>query len=265
MDVRTDRSQLLEQYGSSANLSQRARLHQRYSTAPVPWGRWLREHLEYAEGARILEVGCGAGWLWQSTEAAAARDWRPCLTDLSAGMVAEARSALGGDSRFRFLVADAQQLPFPDDHFDGALACHMLYHVPDRPRAIAELARVLRPGGRLFAATNGGNHLRELWECIDQVVSASVRKTAAQNFGLDNGGRQLAAAFDQVALERYSDSLVVPEVEPLVAYAQSTGRLSADQLGQVERIFRAQLQSGGPIRIQKDVGLFSATKGAEPG
>ncbi len=51
-----------------------------------------------------------------------------------------------------FLNADVQELPFDDNSFDGAWAVESLLHVPDRGRALAETARVLRPGGRLVIA-----------------------------------------------------------------------------------------------------------------
>ena len=59
---------------------------------------------------------------------------------------------------------DVEALPFADAEFDVAIAAWMLYHVPDLDRGLRELARVLRPGGRLVAVTNGVDHLQELWE-----------------------------------------------------------------------------------------------------
>ena len=64
----------------------------------------------------------------------------------------------------RVLQADGQALPFPNAAFDRVLAAHMLYHVPDREGALAEMRRVLRPGGRLVLATNGSNYQARLGE-----------------------------------------------------------------------------------------------------
>ena len=66
-------------------------------------------------------------------------------------------------------VGDVQQLPFEDESFDCAVAAWMLYHVPDVERGLAELARVLKPGGRLVAVTNRSDHLRELRELLGGV------------------------------------------------------------------------------------------------
>jgi ubiquinone/menaquinone biosynthesis C-methylase UbiE len=100
-----------------------------------------------AEPKRILEVGCGWGDLaeWVVRETGA----ELVAVDLSPHMVELAR-----ERRVEARVGDVQALPFEDGAFDVAIAAWMLYHVPDLDRGIAELARVLRPGGRLVVATN---------------------------------------------------------------------------------------------------------------
>jgi SAM-dependent methyltransferase len=79
------------------------------------------------------------------------------MVDTSSRMVDLAR-ARGVDAR----VGDVQDLSFGDGEFDCAVAAWMLYHVADLDRALSELRRVLRPGGRLVAVTNGRDHMREL-------------------------------------------------------------------------------------------------------
>ncbi len=96
----------------------------------------------------------------------------------------------------------------------------MLYHVPDRAQALAELRRVLRPGGRLAAATNGAGHLRELDELAGGVDRPGSRHSS--RFGLENGAEQLAGRLRDVArrgLRRLR--LEVTEAAPLVAYSDS--------------------------------------------
>jgi SAM-dependent methyltransferase len=81
-------------------------------------------------------------------------------------------------------VGDVQELPFSDGEFDVAVANHMLYHVPDVDRGLAELARVLRPGGRLVASTNSVHSLREMWELVgrdlDERWSLFMRETGEE-------------------------------------------------------------------------------------
>jgi SAM-dependent methyltransferase len=99
-------------------------------------------------GRRILDAGCGAGPL-----SAALRDRGAIVTgfDKSAGMIELARRRLGGDADLQ--VADlGSALPFPDDTFDDVTASLVLHYLEDWGPALAELRRVLRPGGRLIVS-----------------------------------------------------------------------------------------------------------------
>ena len=103
---------------------------------------------------RYLEVGCGPGEMAARVMGELGSD--VVAIDISPRMVELARD-LGVDAS----VGDVQELPFEDGSFDCAVAAWMLYHVPDLDRGLAELSRVLRPGGRLVAATNSnGQHAR---------------------------------------------------------------------------------------------------------
>jgi SAM-dependent methyltransferase len=188
------------------------------------------------------------------------------LADLSPGMVGEARGHLCRvDREFQLAVADAQALPFLDESFDAVVANHMLYHVPNRPRALAELRRVLRPEGRFYASTVGRVHMRELGELIRAAApnwsSWAAGEGNPEAFTLENGADQIAASFPNVELRRYDDALVVTEAPPLVAYALS-GSARAVLRGSSERAFVAaveeRLARDGAIRITKDSGLFVA-------
>jgi ubiquinone/menaquinone biosynthesis C-methylase UbiE len=134
-----------QQYSNSSKLAARARLHQLYSRDEAPWFPWVAERAELKAGDRILDIGCGPGWFW-----AGAADVVPTidltLADLSAGMVEEALQRVRELKRGWAVhgeVADISALPFPDQSFDAVFAMHMLYHVPDTGRAMAEVARVL--------------------------------------------------------------------------------------------------------------------------
>ncbi|MER8114281.1 class I SAM-dependent methyltransferase [Streptomyces sp. NPDC094031] len=99
-------------------------------------------------GRRILDAGCGAGPL---AAALHARGARVSGFDSSAGMVELARRRLSDDVDFR--VADlGGPLPYADDTFDDVVASLVLHYLKDWGPALAELRRVLKPGGRLIAS-----------------------------------------------------------------------------------------------------------------
>ncbi len=116
---------------------------------------------------RVLEVGCGRG---EFAERLAGAGIGVVAVDQSARMV-ELTRARGVDAG----LGDVQALPFADGEFDAAVANFVLYHVRDIHRALAELARVLRPGGTLVAATNGVRQLAELWELVGRDLSERRR------------------------------------------------------------------------------------------
>lgn len=109
---------------------------------------WERQHLQLRSGQRLLDVGCGLG----DAGLALAVDLGPAGelvgVDVSAEMVAGAASrAPAAPCRVRFAVGDAQALDEPDGSFDAVRSERTLQWLSDPGAAIAELARVVRPGG----------------------------------------------------------------------------------------------------------------------
>jgi SAM-dependent methyltransferase len=139
-----------------------------------------------AHPARVLEVGCGPGAFAVLVRDAVTRD--VVALDISPRMV-DLALARGLDAR----VGDVCALPFPAASFDCVVANWMLYHAPDIDLALAELARVLRPGGRLVAATNSVRHLEELWDVVGRDRSAEE-----WHFMSEDGEELLARHFASV-------------------------------------------------------------------
>lgn len=252
---------LRDQYRDASNLNARISLHARFSTNMYGWFRWVYDQLELPRECRILELGCGPAGLWVENRDRICEGWEITLSDLSPGMVREARVKLScSNRRFSFTVADAVDIPFSDRAFDAVVANHMLYHVSDLATALAEIHRVLRPGGRVFASTVGRTHLRELRQLVKRFGGSPGLLPGATpiSFDLENGREKLLRWFSQCSVCRYQDTLLVAEAEPLVAYVLSTAAAAdlchrhAELVGFVER----ELALRGPIRITKDTGLF---------
>jgi SAM-dependent methyltransferase len=267
-----DRAYVARQYGDASKVNARISLHERFSTNPRPWQSWVFDRFELRTEARILEIGCGPGNLWCESRDRIPEGWRLTLTDPYPGMLRHAEGRLGPDERFRFLFADAQDLPFAEGAFDAVVANHVLYHVPDRDCALSEIARVMKHNGTLYAATNGKDTHREMgWmqRVLDPGRGESGYFRDRLGFSLENGHEQLSRHFADVSFSRYDDALVVTETGPLVEYllsgtAADTAmdkagaeelRQRASELG--ERLER-ELTEHGSIRITKDVGLFTA-------
>ncbi|MGQ5580720.1 methyltransferase type 11 [Streptomyces sp. ZS0098] len=109
--------------------------------------------LDPAPGAGVLDIGCGVGKpALQLVAARKARVTGISISDVEVKQATQRAAEAGRSDLTAFRNADVQDLPFDDDSFDGAWAVESLLHVPDRGRALAETARVLRRGGRLVIA-----------------------------------------------------------------------------------------------------------------
>jgi len=254
-----------DQYKDASNLTARLTIHDRFSTNRYGWFNWVFYTLQkLPSNARILEVGSGSGVLWKSIGDRIPAGWNITLSDLSSGMLDAAwRNLVVLGRPFQFKEIDAQSIPFEDETFDAVIANHMLYHVPDRAKAFAEIKRVLKPGGHFFAATNGGNHMRELTDWFRRIQVNNVWEKAIAPFMLENGAEQLKPFFRSVTLSRYEDSLQVTELEPMLDYIRSMMRvdeLSEQEFAKVQAEFEKELKEKGRIFITKDSGLFEAVK-----
>jgi 2-polyprenyl-3-methyl-5-hydroxy-6-metoxy-1,4-benzoquinol methylase len=121
--------------------------------ADAPWQLMVERHLGPIAGQRILEIGCGRGGL-----AVKLASWGPAAViaaDYSEVAVAKARAFAQARGAVNLTVeqGDIQALDHPAQTFDAVISCETVEHVPEPRRAVAELARVLKPGGRLVLTT----------------------------------------------------------------------------------------------------------------
>ncbi len=263
MPTISDQTYLLnDQYKDASKLDARVQLHLLYSTNKYGWHQWCFDQYALPAQASVLELGCGPAHLWKSNLDRLPARWRVTLSDFSAGMLEQAQHNLGEHAAtFRFEVVDAQAIPFEANTFDAVIANHMLYHVPDRLQALAEMRRVLKPGGKVYLATNGHTHLQELDDLphrFNPEADFGWMQTSPQFFSLDTGGGEVAQFFTDVHIVRYEDALDVTEAEPLVNYLLSmmtTGGVQ-NRRDELQQFIERELTERGVIHISKDSGMF---------
>jgi SAM-dependent methyltransferase len=207
---------------------------QQSATGPDPYAV-VFEAVSEREPARVLEIGCGRGELAERMS----RELRASVVavDQSKRMV-ELTAAQGVPA----VVADAQDLPFPDDSFDCAVAAWMLYHVQDLDRALSELRRVLRPDGRLVAATSSERNLGELWQLVGE------RGAPAGGFSAENAEDALSRHFTFVERRDVCGTVTFPDRETAhrhISACPTRGGL-ADRLPQFD----------GPLVVSRHVTIF---------
>ena len=268
MNSMNETQHLRAQYRDASNLRRRIALHDLYSVNPVRWQPWIFDQIVFAPGMRLLELGCGPGTLWRSNDGRLPPGVSFTLSDFSPGMAATARCNLADLGGFVFTVADAVALPFASGRFDIVVANHMLYHASDLSRALHEIGRVLRPGGTLYATTNGAAHLVELDELREGLIPHQPIREATASFMLENGRSALEKIFSSVELRLHEDELRVTDVEPLVEYERSRAFIASENRpvppetleAYAERAAAALEEAGGVLHVSKESGLFIAHK-----
>src|SRR6266550_1086973 len=126
--------------------------------ANTPWHALIRHHLVFERdiaGKRVLEIGCGRGgfavWLARQPRPPrqlTAADFSPAAVRRAHGFARER-----AEPPVTWEVGDIQHIAHPDSTFDTVISCETIEHVPDPPRAVAELARVLKPHGHVLITT----------------------------------------------------------------------------------------------------------------
>lgn len=253
----SEQEQVREQYATDANLRARIELHDRFSTSTLSYPRWVFDGYDFGDDADVLEVGCGNGMIWRENLDRIPPGWRLTLTDLSPGMVETARGVLG--DRATYVATDVQELPFGEASFDAVIANHMLFHVEDRPRALGEIARVLRPGGQFRATTIGLEHLRRLRELVPPREGGQWEKTR-DRFSTEQVPVELAPFLVDVELEPYEDSLEVTELEPLLDFVRSRGDVEEDELEPLRRAAEDEIATRGSFHVGKAIARVRARK-----
>lgn len=122
---------------------------------------WVIGLARIGEGSRVVDVGCGYG----ATSRLLAREHGARVTGLtlSAAQAAHAAAAGGRPGDPEILVRDWLENGLPDANADAVVAIECLSHMPDKPRAFAELARVVRPGGRVVLTDWLATSRRRAW------------------------------------------------------------------------------------------------------
>ena len=222
VDAMIGTDMLRAQYGSPDNLAARQSLWQ-YRDGP-PLVDLVLDRVPL--GAVVADVGCGNGMYLERLRRRGGNP-RTIGLDRSEGM---ARTAA---KHARTVAADAQALPLRRASVDVALSLHMLYHVPDIGQAVAELRRVVRPGGRVLVATNGAGHTAELKAILADaarwVAGIEVnRDWDTSRFDTEIALAMLREVFDRVDVVPAGGPVQVPDPTIVMEYVASWPRDAAE-------------------------------------
>ena len=244
-----------KQYKTADKLNTRISIHEKYSTNKQPFGDWIISHYEIPAGANVLELGCGTGSMWTNNLHLLKGGSQLVLTDFSEGMLQTAKKNVSAP-HVRFQQVDIQDIPYPDAAFDVVIANMMLYHVPDLHKGLAEVRRVLKPGGVFYCATYGIHGIMEyVTELLkDMDVSGSI----GTSFTLQNGAEALGRHFPDVQRLDREDGLAITHIEDFADYIYSlTGLTNIASISRSILLTRLENRSeNGILYVPKEYGMF---------
>lgn len=186
------------------------------------------------------------------------------LTDISDGMLAAAKSALGQSENISMKVVNIENIPYENDRFDTVTANMMLYHVSDIDKALSEAARVLSKNGSFYCAAHGENGINSF--IADLLKDYGIVDAENKSFTLQNGYMALKKHFSDVKRFDYEDSLRVTDINDLIAYIYSLQDISS-----VTEIRKSDMKKALEdrmkdcvISIPKEYGMFVCKKQVLP-
>jgi ubiquinone/menaquinone biosynthesis C-methylase UbiE len=253
-------------YDADDDLRIRREFHEKYSRLKGNFHEWVATQIPLRPPHRVLDIGTGPGDFPQMLYRLG-HEGLVVGMDLSEGMI---KTAKGSTPRQAWLVSDAQQLPFPRNTFDGTMARHMLYHVPDIDKAVREMARVTVEGGWTMAVTNARDNMTmifDIWDAVDHPAVLQADAISAL-FPLEKAATYFTPYFSDVQTITRDDAVVLPSVEPLVYYLYSGRHLrmnpdhteaewqevQADLVRHAEALWEREARDG-VLTISKRMGL----------
>lgn len=256
---------LKNQYQNATNISSRINLHSLYSQNKQGWFPWIFKQCHIRPGLRILELGCGDGTLWTDNLSLIPEEISITLSDISSGMLRDARRAIGSsDTRFAFRAFNCKKIPYKDESFDLVIANHVLFYCDNIPAVLKEVRRVLSSGGRFVCSAYGKAHMQEVSQLVrdfdERIVLSADR--LYERFGRENGLRILEPFFPKSHWKSYEDCLLVQDAEPLISYVLSChgnqNQYILDRYKEFRSYTARKTQKG--FRITKDAGVFLCEK-----
>jgi ubiquinone/menaquinone biosynthesis C-methylase UbiE len=217
-----DKNNLRQFYYNEPNkLQVRLDAWKKFGTNKTGYFHWLSSKLIVLrhKGASFLDVGCGTGLLLKAA-GKRYKDINIFGLDLSEAMVREAKAQIREFEHCKVILGNAEKLPFINNSFEAVSATHMLYHVPNINKAVAEMKRVLKPSGIVFLTTSdyqldkGLNRIHYL--ALDKLGFPKFMKNKSSylRFTPDYALTLIKKHFSEVRVFHYRNDSVYRDVSP---------------------------------------------------
>ena len=260
---------------TSKDLATRINIHEKFGGRDID--QWMLEILQPSKGSRILDVGCGAGKQLRAFHEYLSGECNLTGGDVSAELLGQAQKVneeLG--EPFSLVELDFnKRFLFEDDLFDLVSCCFAIYYAQDIPFTIAEMHRVLKPGGRLFTTGPLPENKQIFYEIIKEATEKPIPPMPGSSRYKSEILSAIQSQFSDVEVHVFENPLTFDEVKPFLDYTRAslsedrklwTGlfqgkeefEIVMDKIASVAK--RRYDAEGGQLVMTKVVGGFVATK-----
>ena len=187
----------------------------------APWASHVVDGAAVQKGADVLDIACGSGVLARAALKCTGNSGRVVGLDPAPGMIAAAKEV---EPDIEWVLGSAEDLPFSDGSFDNVVSQFGMMFFQDRLKAVSEMHRVTRPGGKLavavWHAVDQNPAYRDIASLLEQHVSPTAADTVRVPFCLGDPDQvtQLLshAGFDDIAFETKSERAEFPNPRTMV-------------------------------------------------
>ncbi|MGV8050220.1 MAG: class I SAM-dependent methyltransferase [Anaerolineaceae bacterium] len=256
------------------DLLKRIDIHSQYGAKDID--AWMLEVLKLEKGIKILDVGCGAGKQCFSFYHHLEGNAEITGTDVSEALLDQARlenQKINNAVKFSSLDFN-KPFDLPSDYFDLISACFTIYYAQDIPFTLAEMQRVLKPGGRLFTTGPMPTNKAVFYDVIREATGRPIPPMPGSSRYAPEIYGTMERLFSKVEQHIFENPLTFKSVEPFMTYTRAS--MSEDRklwnslfvtkddfekvMTQIEAVANTRIERDGELVMVKVVGGFIATK-----
>jgi len=232
----------------------------------------IRDHsfrqMRIQPGSRVLDVGCGIGTAAREMSDRVGPQGMVCGVDISETMLAEASMRMKDRTNIEFSSGGACELPYPDAMFDAVRMERVLLYVPDRQKAVAEMMRVTKPGGRVVITDVDIDATAIAGK--DRALTRKMTLLLAESFVHPNSARELPALVRASGLKDVATEFFVSPTpyefclfmtQGVLRAAADAGKTTTAELDEWYRGLAEVEQTGGFVQLW----FFATVSGTVPG
>ncbi len=264
----------IEYQETTSDLQTRIDIHGKYGSRDID--QWMLDLLKLQKGSKILDVGCGSGKQCFSFHKYLGGDAEIHGGDVNPELLDQARASnakIGSPIHLGELNFN-QVFPYQDNQFDLVSCCFAIYYAENIPFTIAEMHRVLRPGGRLFTTGPMPTNKQLFYDIIREATGKPIPPMPGSSRYSTEIYGAVEKLFSSVEIHLFENPLTFSEVDPFLAYTRAslaedrklwtglfTGKDDFNKvMDQIAGVAARRLEQEGKLVMTKVVGGFVATK-----